>query len=60
MLSFDSNDLIEKIEVFNSIGKKVITQFNKNKIDFSNITKGIYHVKIYLNQQIITKKVLKL
>jgi hypothetical protein len=60
MLSFDSNDLIEKIEVFNSIGKKVITQFNKNKIDFSNITKGIYHIKIYLNQQIITKKVLKL
>ena len=60
MLSFNSNDLIEKIEVFNSIGKKVITQFNKNKIDFSNITKGIYHVKIYLNQQIITKKVLKL
>ena len=60
MLSFDSNDLIKKIEIFNSIGKKVITQFNKNKVDFSNITKGVYHVKIYLNQQIITKKVLKL
>ena len=60
LLSINSNDLIQKIEVFSSTGKKVISNYSKNEIDFSNITQGIYHVKIYLHQKTLTKKVIKI
>ena len=60
ILSINSTNLIQKIEVYKAMGKKVISSSYKNEVDFSNISKGIYHVKIYLNQKIIAKKVIKL
>jgi len=41
---------IEKIEVFNIFGQKVLSQYNINKINISNLKSGMYFIKINSNQ----------
>ena len=60
VLTIDSPNSIQKIEVYTILGKKVISTSNKNEIDVSTIAKGLYHLKIYLTDKVITKKVMKL
>lgn len=52
---------ITSVEVFNVIGKKVMFQSNliENKINVSNLTNGIYILRISTGSSIITKKFVK-
>jgi len=53
---------IEKIEAYNVLGKHYNLQFtNSNTVDGSSLSKGIYFLKIYQENNIIsTKKIIKI
>ncbi|MCD4773332.1 MAG: T9SS type A sorting domain-containing protein [Bacteroidales bacterium] len=57
---------IEKIEIFDFRGKSIIMAENQNllnnqlKIDLSNISSGIYFIKIYFNDFVGIRKIIKL
>jgi len=54
-----SND-VSKIEIFNSLGQKILIKLNSQIIDVSNIYEGIYFIKITtLNGNILTRKFIK-
>ncbi len=52
-----------KIEIFNSIGQKVVAdnelqaQKNKHSIDFADKAKGVYHIRLLIGKELITKKI---
>lgn len=52
---------INKVEMYNVLGKKVTTSFNQdnNNVDISTLSKGIYVLKITSGQSTITKKIIK-
>jgi len=52
---------IEKIEIFDVIGKNVYSseKVNNNSVDVSNLTSGIYLVKLYSGSAHITQKIVK-
>ncbi len=52
---------INKVEMYNVLGKKVTTSFNQhnNNVDISSLSKGIYVLKITSGQSTITKKIIK-
>lgn len=58
----DSNSKIQKISVYNILGKKVnIFQEDINELNLSSLTKGIYLIKIFFeNHGIIQRKIIKL
>jgi len=62
-LNITSKDFynINKIEIFNSLGKRLISFSNyHNKIDISNLSTGLYLVNTYfIDGSIITKKLMK-
>lgn len=56
----NNNKIIQKIVVYDVMGKTVIEQNgNIAQIDFSNITSGLYLVKITSEKEIIVKKIIK-
>jgi hypothetical protein len=56
----NNNNLIQKIVVYDVMGKTVIEQNgNSAQIDFSNITSGLYLVKITSEKELIVKKIIK-
>jgi hypothetical protein len=56
----NNNNLIQKIVVYDVMGKTVIEQNgNSAQIDFSNITSGLYLVKITSEKELIVKKIMK-
>ena len=59
---FFSIDKDAKISVYNVLGKLIKTKNvsnNNNTIDISSLTNGIYLVKININNQFITRKLIK-
>lgn len=55
-----SKETIEKVTITDLTGKKVFTQNNSNKIDISDLQKGIYLVTIETNDgKIETQKIIK-
>jgi len=56
-----SNQSIEKIEIFDAIGKKVYysDSLNNNSVDVSTLTSGIYLVKLYSGSLHTTQKIVK-
>ncbi|MFY9243851.1 MAG: BspA family leucine-rich repeat surface protein [Polaribacter sp.] len=59
-VSFSSNQTLETIDVYNLIGKKVISENANNQKDIelnvSNLSTGIYVVKVKSGNKIISKK----
>ncbi|MFI5219908.1 MAG: T9SS type A sorting domain-containing protein, partial [Bacteroidia bacterium] len=53
---------VEKIEIVNMIGNKVMTAEVNNKpeteIDVKKLERGIYFVKLYASEKIVTKKII--
>lgn len=52
----------DKVLIYNSIGKLIIEEKDKEEIDISNLSPGIYFVKIYnasSSKKPITKKIIK-
>lgn len=52
-----TNNAKVTVEVFNTLGKKILQQQNTGEIDLSEYGKGIYTVKVYSDGNIITRKV---
>lgn len=53
-----SNDNTQ-IEISNALGQLIIKDQNKNKIDISNLTNGLYFIAVKQGQQIYTQKLIK-
>ncbi len=50
--------LIEKIELYDALGKSVLKTKNINKIPVNNLSKGVYLLKIYSENKSISKKII--
>jgi len=58
-VSIYSNVAIEKVEIYNLIGNMVLkTSENTDKIDVSNLAKGIYLISAYSGTEKCTKKII--
>ena len=62
ILSFESPKTIDNIEVFNMLGQRIIAVDSNNtiqNIDMSNVQSGAYIVKVYIENQSKTIRVIK-
>jgi len=59
ILNISSKQFIEKIELYNTLGSKLLTAKNVDNIDFSGFKTGIYFIKVHSNNNIVTKKIIK-
>ncbi len=60
ILLIKNNYEIEKIKIFDYLGKEVLTQTQNNKeINVENLSKGIYLLEIYLEKEKVYKKFIK-
>ena len=50
---------IDKIEVYTILGAKISTKLNSKTIDLSELQNGIYLLKIFSENEILTRKVIK-
>jgi len=58
-LFINSNESIEKVEVYNYIGQKVL-ESNKYSINVNNLTRGMYLLKVYTaNEKVVIKRFVK-
>ena len=51
--------IVDKIEIHDMLGKLVATKFDSKHIDLSELNTGIYIAKIYANNKIASKKIVK-
>ena len=60
-INISSVKTIEKAEIFNLIGKRVIstTSLNNNSIDVSSLAKGVYILKLVSGDIVGTRKIIK-
>ncbi|MFD0988857.1 T9SS type A sorting domain-containing protein [Mariniflexile jejuense] len=49
--------LIDKIEMFDALGKNVLTTFGTKQIDVKNYKSGVYLLKVYSNNLTTSKKI---
>ncbi len=60
IIQIENKSEIEKIKIFNYLGKEVLTQTrNNNEINVENLSKGIYLIEIYSENQKVYKKFIK-
>jgi len=60
ILNIESETTITQIEIYNQLGQLVLTNSNKNTIDISSVSQGLYFIKIVdENGNFRTKKVVK-
>jgi hypothetical protein len=60
ILNITSNSEIKQIEVFNLLGQSVLKHTNKNNINVSYLSKGVYSIKIIdTNKQFTFRKFIK-
>jgi ELWxxDGT repeat protein len=57
-LNIESSKEFDYIEIYNSIGKRILKTTAAN-IDFSSYTCGIYMIRIIAEQKVLTKKIIK-
>ncbi len=60
ILNIRTSKNILKLELYNSFGQFISSYDPEKKIYLKNLTPGIYHLKIYSNDQSCTKKLIKL
>ena len=61
-LKVSASEKISKVEIFNIIGKKVISQLVENtsdEVNVSKLSKGIYILKTYINNSVGSQKFIK-
>ena len=59
-IQLQNNDSVESIEVYSLLGKKInILNQNKNRLDISHLSKGVYVIKIQGSRKSYTKKFIK-
>ncbi|HRD40023.1 MAG TPA: T9SS type A sorting domain-containing protein [Bacteroidia bacterium] len=58
-LVIHANDKIESVEVYDISGKLISTHSNTNEIDVSELTQGMYFLRMNFGNEIVTKKFIK-
>jgi hypothetical protein len=61
-INIESNDTeISEVALYDILGKQLLSQneLANNRLDISNLTKGVYFMKISANGNSITKKIIK-
>lgn len=58
-LNINSNVEINKIELFGLSGNKISEELNTDRINLSTLSSGIYFIKVYSADRILSKKILK-
>tara|TARA_R110002049_G_scaffold308819_1_gene514205 strand:+ start:6237 stop:7346 length:1110 start_codon:yes stop_codon:yes gene_type:complete len=53
-----SNGTIEKVELFDSVGKKVLFTSNNEKINVEHLKSGMYLLKVFNNNRSATKRII--
>ncbi|TGV02044.1 aryl-sulfate sulfotransferase [Flavivirga rizhaonensis] len=59
VVNIETTTLINKVEIYNTLGQFVTKGVNSNKIYLNNLTKGLYVMKIYTNYGYVNKKIIK-
>jgi hypothetical protein len=59
LLHIDSDQAIEKIEVYDLLGREVIASGSETEVDLSTLSSGVYLVKVHLENEVHVRKVLK-
>lgn len=55
----NANEKIDSLEVYDISGKLISTHSNTNEIDVSELTQGMYFLRMNLGNEIVTKKFIK-
>lgn len=58
-VSIVSKKPIERLEIYNSLGQLIKIENNSDKIDLTQNTSGVYIVRIYIENLVLTKKLIK-
>jgi hypothetical protein len=58
-LNITTNNLIDKVEFYDMIGKLVLITKETNTIDIGHLSDGLYLARIYSGNQSVTKKIIK-
>jgi len=56
LVRIQTEEVIDKVEVYSVIGKKVQQQSKTNQISTQNLQSGLYLLKIYADNKVVTKK----
>ncbi len=60
ILYIENNEIIKQVQVYNLLGEQIFTKTEETKnIDFSNLGKGIYFIKIETYKGITFKRIIK-
>jgi len=59
-ISINTELSIDKIEVYNSLGKLMKVKLESKNITIENSYPGVYFIKIYSDNNIVTKKIIKI
>ena len=64
-INIDSEDIITGLSLVNNIGEEVLNNYlgsykniSKEKLDISNLPRGMYFIRLKVNNQIINHKIL--
>ena len=58
-LTIQSVEEITKVEIYSTLGKMIKKYTNKKDISFSNLSSGIYILKVYSINKVMIKKIIK-
>lgn len=51
--------IVERIEVYNVQGQKILVAFQEKSVNFTSIPAGIYFVKIFTDRGLVSRKIIK-
>jgi hypothetical protein len=54
-----TNLIVEKVELYNLQGQKVLVVHQEKNINFTYVPSGMYFIKIYTDQGLLSKKIIK-
>lgn len=57
IIRIKTNETIEKVEVYSVIGKRILQQDNNKQINLASLQSGLYLLKIYADNKVVTKKI---
>ncbi|ARV09197.1 hypothetical protein BTO05_05915 [Winogradskyella sp. PC-19] len=58
-INIESTMSIDKVEIYNISGSKIVEKRNSQRINLTNLERGVYFLKIYSNGNTVSKKILK-
>lgn len=58
-LKIETNLIVEKVELYNLQGQKILVANQEKNINFTYIPSGMYFIKIFTDQGLLSKKIIK-